>query len=94
MFSGVSLPVPLYGFSGFGQTSEDIQSWIDATLKPIADIVKKYYDLQAQQGLQAPVVKSSAIPSLAGISPWYFVGGGILLWYLLKGNGVKGRSRR
>ncbi len=93
MFGGATLPVSLYGFSGFGDEAQD---WIDVTLKPIADIVKKYYDLQSQQNLaqQQQVLKSTTMPSLGSISPIYLVIGAGLIWYLLKSNGIKGKKGR
>ena len=76
---------------GFGQdTSTVLPSWITDVFKPVAEVVKEYYDLQYQQ--QYPqaqqVLQSTQFPS---ISPIYLIAGGVVLWYLFRG-GVKGQS--
>ncbi len=88
-----SLPVYLmHGFEGFGQ--DTTTDWIKAILQPIADVVHKYYDPLYQP--QAQKVTQITTPSTTGISPIYLIGGGILVWLLLrpKGGGLKGTERK
>jgi len=91
---GITHAFPSYLMHGFGQdtsTTSDVQSWITDIMKPIADVVKEYYDLQYQQNVvQAQkVVQSTAFPS---ISPIYLIAGGLVIWYLFRG-GIKGSEK-
>lgn len=95
MFSSITESLPVYLMGGFGQDTT-VTDWISTIFQPIAEAAKKYYDLQAQQyGVQAQqVVKTTTLPSISGISPIYLIGGGLLIWYLLKGGGeIKGRIK-
>lgn len=100
MFSSVPQSLPVYLMGGFGQDfgqDTTVTDWINTIFQPIAEVAKKYYDLQAQQyGVQAQqVVKTTTLPSISGISPIYLIGGGLLIWYLLKGGGgIKGKRRK
>ncbi len=97
MFSANLPSSPVYLFRGFGEDQEaSVGDWINTILQPIADTVKKYYELQAQQyGTQAQkVVQSTSFPNLSSINPLYLAGGGFLLWYLFKGGGIKGKTRK
>jgi len=98
---GITRMFSPYLMGGFGQevttestiTEATVKSWIDDVMKPIADVVKEYYDIQAQQqGVQAQAVVKTA--SLASISPIYLIAGGLVIWYLFKGVGTKGQRRR
>lgn len=95
MFGTGPQSLPVYLMGGFGQDTT-VTDWITTIFQPIADVAKKYYDLQAQQyGVQAQqVVKTTTLPSISGINPIYLIGGGLLIWYLFKGSGkVKGKRR-
>ena len=81
---GITKQFPSY-LQGFGQDTSTVQDWISDVMKPIADVVKEYYDLQAQR-----VVQSA---SLTGISPIYLIAGGLVVWYLFRG-GTKGQKVR
>ena len=83
---------PTY-LQGLGQDTSDVQSWISDVMKPIADVVKEYYDLQTlQQGI--PTQQTIQTASLSGISPIYLIVGGLVAWYLLKGSGIKGQRKK
>ncbi len=87
---GIIRPLPVY-LQGLGQDTT-VQDWIGDVMKPIADVVKEYYDLQyQQQGVQAQkVVQATPFPS---ISPIYLIVGGLVVWWLFKGS-KKGQKRR
>lgn len=91
---GTMQPIPIY-LRGFGQdtstATSDVQSWISDIMKPIADVVKEYYDLQYKQNVvkAQKVVTATAFPS---ISPVYLIAGGLVIWFLFRG-GTKGSEK-
>ena len=93
MFSSRLKPLPSHLMSGFGQDTT-VTDWISTIFQPIADVAKKYYDLQAGQYTpQAQkVVQTTTLPSLTSINPLYLIGGGLLIWYLFRGGGIKGEE--
>ena len=95
MFSARQRTLPSHFMSGFGQDTT-VTDWISTIFQPIADVAKKYYDLQTGQYTpQAQkVVHLTTLPSIASISPIYLIGGGLLIWYLFKGGGIKGEEGR
>ena len=96
MFAGGPQSLPVYLMGGFGQDTT-ITDWIQTIFQPIADVARKYYDLQAQQyqAQAQQVVKTTTLPSLTGINPIYLIGGGLLIWYLFRGGGeIKGKRRK
>ncbi len=79
-------PLPAYlqgSFQGLGQDST-AQVWINDVMKPIADVVKEYFDSQTVQ----PTIKTtqaSLIPNVGGVSPIFLIAGGLIAWYLFRG---------
>lgn len=97
MFTAGPRSLPPHLMGGFGQDTTDttITDWITTIFQPIADVAKKYFDLQTQQSQPQTVVRTTTLPNLAGISPIYLIGGGLLIWYLFKGGGkIKGKRRK
>jgi len=95
MFSTHPKSLPSHLMGGFGQDTT-VTDWISTIFQPIADVAKKYYDIQAAQYTPQvqKVVQTTTLPSLTSISPIYLIGGGLLIWYLFKGGGIKGEEGR
>lgn len=70
-------------FQGFGAYESSI-SWVNDILRPVSETVTKYYDLQYEQMHPEAQRLASSMPSPGGISPVYFIAGGLIAWYLLR----------
>lgn len=70
---------------GFGQ--ETVESWLTDIVRPVADIAKQYLDVKVSPETQQ-FLASTPTPT---IKPIYLIGGGLVLWWLLRG-GLKGKK--
>jgi len=88
---GTTRQFPSY-LQGLGQdTSTITPSWITDIMKPIADVIKEYYDLQYQKNI-VQTQKVASVTGWQGISPIYLIVGGVVIWYLFRG-GIKGSEK-